>query len=297
MRRTTGDRNPTPPPRTRVGSRAIPSLALALGISFPASILAADIPLPEKPELSSEGGPPPASTRLVEGWRVEIHSRLWDEDPVRTATALELLGGQLREIARVLPSPALARLREVTLWFSPEYPGVPPRAEYHPGEDWLRANRRNPAMAKGIEFTNLRIFEAESRRMPNFALHELAHAYHDRVLPGGFGNPDIRAAYERVRSEGRYDRVTRHHGDGRPRTEERAYALANPMEYFAETTEAFFARNDYYPFERAELRRHDPETDVLLVRLWGVTRQEETAPYPAHENRPNLRPPGGPPPP
>src|SRR6185369_17546189 len=107
--------------------------------------------------------------------------------------ALELLRGQLKEIVRGLPAPAVAKLREVTLWFSPEYPGVKPRAEYHPGAGWLRDHGRDPAMVKSVEFTDVRIFEAESRRMPNFTLHELAHAYHDRVLTDGFENAEIKA--------------------------------------------------------------------------------------------------------
>src|SRR6185437_16062338 len=106
---------------------------------------------------------------------------------------------------------------------------------------------RDPAMARGIEFTNVRIFEAETRRMPSFALHELAHAYHDQVLR--FDNAEIKAAYERAKSAGTYERVEQRFGDGRS-AEARAYALANPREYFAETAEAFFSRNDFYPFTR-----------------------------------------------
>ncbi len=44
------------------------------------------------------------------------------------------------------------------------------------------------------------------------------------------------------------------------------------MEYFAEATEAFFGTNDFYPFVRAELSRHDPEMADLLVKLWGTKR-------------------------
>jgi dipeptidyl-peptidase-4 len=29
------------------------------------------------------------------------------------------------------------------------------------------------------------------------------------------------------------------------------------MEYFAETTEAYFSRNDFFPFTRAELLEHE----------------------------------------
>lgn len=203
--------------------------------------------------------------RQVEGWTVHVSERLLAEQKEATGQALELLRIQLAEIVRSVPSNAVVRLREVPLWFSPEYPGVRPRAEYHPDAGWLRANQRNPAMARAVEFTNIRIFAAEARRMPNFALHELAHAFHDRVL--GFGQPDIKAAYEQAKAGGKYDRVERQDSEGRKRFD-RAYALTNHKEYFAETTEAFFSRNDFFPFTRAELEAHDPEMFKLLERLW-----------------------------
>jgi hypothetical protein len=210
-------------------------------------------------------------THSIEGWTVLVHERLLAEEKSATSKALELLRGQLQEIVRAVPVPAVAKLREVTLWFSPEYPGVKPRAEYHPGAGWLRENGRDPAMVKAVEFTDVRNFEAETRRMPNFTLHELAHAYHDRVLQNGFGNPEIQAAFERARVSKSYDRVERWFGNGRSNTVERAYAMTSPMEYFAETTEAFFSRNDFYPFTRDELKKHDPAMFELLARLWVVT--------------------------
>ncbi len=211
-------------------------------------------------------------TNSIEGWRVLVSERLVTEDKVATEKALELLRLQLQEIVRVVPAHAVAKLREVTLWFSPAYPGVKPRAEYHPGAGWLRDNGRDPAMAKGVEFTDVRDFEKEMKRMPNFTLHELAHGYHDRVLPGGFGNKEIKAAYERAKAGKSYDKVERWFGNGRANTKEKAYAMTSPMEYFAETTEAFFSRNDFFPFTRVELKKHDPEMEQLLGRLWGATQ-------------------------
>lgn len=211
-------------------------------------------------------------TNSIEGWTVLVNERLLTGDNAATAKALELLRPQLQEIVRMVPAPAVEKLREVTLWFSPEYPGVKPKAEYHPGAGWLREHGRDPAMVKGIEFTNIRNFEAETRRMPNFTLHELAHAYHDRVLARGFDNAEIKAAHERAKASKTYDKVERCFGKGKPNTFERAYAMTDPMEYFAETTEAFFSRNDFFPFNRAELKQHDPEMEQLLAKLWGVTK-------------------------
>lgn len=207
-------------------------------------------------------------TRQIEGWTLYISDQLLEEQKDQTTRALELLTAQLAEIVRVVPPKALAEVQKVPLWISPEYKGTEPRAEYHPSVVWLLLHKRNPAMAKAIEFTNVRIFERETKRMPNFALHELAHAYHHRVLEKGFENAEIKAAYKQAKSDGLYDRVEQRFGDGRSATV-RAYAITNQQEYFAECSEAFFSTNDFFPFTRSELARHDPAMFELLKKLWG----------------------------
>ena len=226
--------------------------------------------------LQSAHAPPTEpiyETRTLRGWTLHINRELLAADVRQTAKALDLLDRQLKEITEVVPKEAVKKLQEVPLYFNPEYPGVRPSAEYHSGAGWLRAHGRDPAMAKAVEFTNVRTFEAAVNRMPNVVLHELAHAYHDRELPKGFGNPQIAAAFARAKESGKYNKVERHHGNGRPNTFEKAYAITNPMEYFAETTEAYFGRNDFFPFTRDELKKHDPEMFELLGKLWQVTAE------------------------
>jgi arylsulfatase A-like enzyme len=209
--------------------------------------------------------------RRIEGWTVLISEDLLKDQAEATARAIELLTEHLKEIIRVVPAPAVAYVQTVPLWISPEYPNVRPHAEYHPDINWVRANGRDPLLAKGVEFTNVRIFEAETKRMPIFVLHELAHAYHDQVL--SFGNAEIKAAYDRAKASGTYDKVERFNAPGRPDTFERAYAMTNDREYFAECTEAFFGRNDWFPFDRDQLAEHDPEMLKLLRKLWQVPEE------------------------
>jgi dipeptidyl-peptidase-4 len=94
-------------------------------------------------------------------------------------------------------------------------------------------------------------------------MHELAHSYHHCVL--GHGNPDIREAYDKAVESGHYESVLHINGSSR-----RAYALNNDKEYFAEATEAFFGTNDFYPFVRSELQKHDPDMYQVLRKLWKV---------------------------
>ncbi|MEQ1860816.1 MAG: hypothetical protein ABMA13_12850 [Chthoniobacteraceae bacterium] len=207
-------------------------------------------------------------TRDISGWTVHVGNAL---DGAAAERALVQLKAQLDDIIRVVPPAAVVELKKVPLYVSPEYDGVRPRAEYHPDAGWLRANGRDAAMTKAVEFTNVRIFDAEVKRMPVFVLHELAHAYHDRVL--GFDQPEIIAAFEHAKAAKSYDAVERQRTDGKPNTRERAYAITNHKEYFAETTEAYFGRNDFFPFTRDELKQHDPEMFAILERLWSATPQ------------------------
>lgn len=216
-------------------------------------------------------------TRDIAGWSVHISQGLLAKEAAATERALELLKLQLEHVVRVVPAVAVAELQKVSLWFSPEYPDTPPRAEYHPDAGWLRAHDRDPAMARGVEFTNVRIFEPETRRMPNFALHELAHAYHHQVLADGPANAQLKAAYDQARASGKYDRVERQDSEGRKRMD-RAYAMTNPQEYFAENTEAFFGRNDFFPYTRDDLKQRDPELFELLIKLWGVAAEPGPGP-------------------
>ena len=97
---------------------------------------------------------------------------------------------------------------------------------------------------------------------PAVILHELAHAYHDQVL--GFDEAEILKAYEAAMKEGNYEKVLLFNGET-----VRHYATTNHKEYFAEATEAYFYRNDFHPFVRAELQKHDPAGYALMERVWG----------------------------
>jgi hypothetical protein len=235
-------------------------LSLAIGAL---SLLPACRAFAVEPLRTNETGA--AEVIMVKGWTVHVRRQLREQDEPAVTRALGLLKAQLEEICRVVPPVAVVELRKVHLWMSPEYPHSTPCAAYHPNVNWLRTHSRDPAMAKSVEFTNVRIFDAECRRMPIFVLHELAHAYHDQVL--GYDCSGIKTAYAHAKAAGKYDRVQRQDSEGRL-SYDRAYALTNDQEYFAETTEAFFGRNDMEPFTRAELETFDPEMFALLKKVW-----------------------------
>jgi hypothetical protein len=207
-------------------------------------------------------------SRDVEGWTVLINQGFLEAEPELAARTLDLLRHQLYQIVRRLPDPAVERLRSVRIWVEEKEPHHPCMA-YHPHPGWLRDHGMNPEKARCVEVANARNFLTWTIQQPWMVFHELAHAYHHQFLDGGYGNNEVRTAYREALDAQLYDKVL--HINGR---EQKAYATTNPMEYFAETSEAFFGTNDFFPFVRSELKLHDPKGFAMLRQAWRGERDE-----------------------
>ena len=208
-------------------------------------------------------------TRRIEGWEVLVNKGLLQGQPDLAEQTLKLLGFQLYQITRVVPAEALGQLRTIRIWVEEDEPHHPCMA-YHPDPKWLREHGMDTKKARCVEIANVRRFLEWTIEQPWMILHEMSHGYHHQFLVGGFANKEIKAAYSHAMKTGLYDRVLRSSG-----AEEKAYAAKDPMEYFAEASEAYFGTNDFFPFVRVELRRHDPLAFDTLERLWGVKQAVE----------------------
>ncbi len=202
--------------------------------------------------------------RDIEGWPVRVNEAFLRDRPELAAKTLDLLRVQLSQIVRRLPSDAVGKLRTITIWVEEAEPHHPCMA-YHPDAGWLRDHGMSEEKARCVEIANAKNFLSWTIDQPWMVLHELAHGYHHQKLDGGFENKDVRRAFERAKAAGSYQSVLRING-----RDEKAYALTDPMEFFAEATEAFFGTNDFYPFVRAELKAYDPETFAVLEKLWKM---------------------------
>ncbi len=242
-------------------------LALVLFVGSFAGQVQPQVPRPMS-KSPTKAASDPYETRKIEGWTVVVNRDFLRLRRTLAERTLTLLQYQLYQIVRRLPAEAVKKLRKVRIWVEENEPNTPCMA-YHPNVDWLKAHGVNPAKQKCVELANARNFLDWTLEQPWMVLHELSHAYHHQFLEDGFSNPRVKAAYDRAMKSKIYQKVLRING-----REEKAYAATNPMEYFAEATEAFFGTNDFYPFVRAELKRHDALAYDLLTSVWGAGKAE-----------------------
>jgi hypothetical protein len=204
------------------------------------------------------------TTRQIEGWTVLVDDRLLDGNGAALGErGVKLLTARLVGISVVMPEATLAKLRAVPIQLDLTHGALHPM-QYHPSAGWLRANGYSERLAKCVHIPDVREFLSpfENHRQPWAVLHELAHAFHDRVL--GFDDARIVAAWRKFRDGGGYKSVLTSPGPMRAH-----YALTDEKEFFAEMTESYFGANDFYPFVAGELKQAEPEIFALLRDIWG----------------------------
>jgi len=205
--------------------------------------------------------------KTIEGWKVHVDpAMLKGKHAAAGEKALTMLANHLQRIAILVQGEALKKLRTCEIWVEHSHPTLH-SMQYHPGAGWLKSNGHDPRLFKKVHIPQAKALFSRGQLLkhPAVILHELAHAYHDQILT--FDQPDIIAAFRKAHKSGSYDRVMLFTGQN-----VRHYAMTNHKEYFAEGTEAYFYRNDFYPFVRAELMKHDPDLHTVLEKVWGPAR-------------------------
>ncbi len=197
------------------------------------------------------------------GWAIHADVRLLSA-PHRDvgSRAIELLTGKLLEISVSLPTKRLLQLRRVPIFLDLDHPLKV--SQYHADKKWLAERGYDVALAGGVHIPNAQRFVAlvESDKQPWVVMHELAHAYHDQFL--GFDEHRVLSNFRRLKKGERFESVP--HASGKLM---RHYAAKDHKEYFAEMTESYLGRNDFYPFTREDLRRFDGPTFRLLSQIWS----------------------------
>ncbi len=196
--------------------------------------------------------------KIIQGWTVRIEKSAKDH-PKYSDVILDI-ENQLKDIIKQINPEIVKQLQLVPIWINKD---VRSGACYHPDEDWLQKNNRLPEKVRSVEIQSIDSFLLSAKSQPMVMLHEMSHAFHHRIHD--FKIPIITKAYEKAVAGKSYEKVK--HINGRI---VRHYALTNEKEYFAEATEAYFGKNDFFPANREELKKHDPDAYAMVESVWKV---------------------------
>lgn len=204
------------------------------------------------------------------GWQVHVNADMANELVDRT---LDTMRSDLAMVRSILPAAALAVVLKVRFFVNSEThygadgePTVDGRGMcFHMSPEWLRANGNCPDKAGAIEIYRAADYLEWRTHQPMMLLHELSHAYH--TASGSALDARIGACFDAAVASRRYESVDY---VCTPGVKARAYALTNATEFFAELSEAFWGRNDYFPFTRSDLLSFDPEAYAMVRDAWGA---------------------------
>ena len=217
----------------------------------------------------------PTSRTIVklEGWTLRVDDRLFTpaNEELRLRT-LRFLENKLADIKVVMRKDLVEKLQTITIVLDLTHGKIGPM-QYHPSASWLRDNGYSPDLARCVHLPRAAdVATARNiREQPWVILHELTHAYHDQFL--SFNDARIMQAYENYKKSGRGETALLYSG-----ARVKHYGLTNHKEFFAEMTEAYFGANDFFPFNRAELKESEPEIHAMLREIWEVPAKEKGRP-------------------
>lgn len=162
------------------------------------------------------------------------------------------LGPPIACYSSVPPETSTARTRSFTIWDSKTM-------------SWSNPNFVDLAADAGTGVIKLRPNMLKYAEDP-VILHELLHAYHNKLMGGGLENLGIKAMYAKAVSKNAF-----------PKEE---YAMTNPQEFFAVTASVFLAGKGTLsePHTRAQLKEKLPKYYKFLVELFGFDPEPASAP-------------------
>jgi len=196
----------------------------------------------------------------TQGFQVFVSPEMVKE-PTLLKKTMGLLNQKLEQVRTLLKPDQLARLQNVKIWI--EKNKTYSATEFHSSRQWLVENKYNPDKENSIEISNAQNFlDWATTDQPLMLLHEFAHAYMFIVL--GEDYAPLEKAWVSIRQTNLYASVPYIRGGRRE-----AYAHTNRNEYFAELSEAYFGKNDFFPYDINDLKSYDPAGFKLMESVWG----------------------------
>lgn len=205
----------------------------------------------------------------AEGWTIQVEKQLVTEEPELAAKAAARFGKKLNEALAAFPEGSHAHLKKVKIFLmygsKAKGGGRDSGFEYfqpHAPDCYKTLDPRWGNSIVAYSAANY-VWQSElwALKLP---VHEMAHAWHLGQWPED--REEIVRAYDHAMEKELYRNVHTDQGEDR----KQAYAIQNPLEYFAELSCMYFAECDYSPRNRRDLEAYDPDGYAMIRQLWGV---------------------------
>ncbi|MGD0536928.1 MAG: hypothetical protein ABSC03_04695 [Verrucomicrobiota bacterium] len=250
----------------------------ASGVSMPTTVCAGESGATNSEILRSFAPAKPVNFREPErsyamtnlnGWTLQLEQELLDRQPVLAQRAANRLAAKLAGVMDLLPRRAHGVLRRLPVFLllgeESVHGGHDNGAEYfqrQAPDHWPLLDRRWRSAL--VVYSAPNYDQLSEQWATRVLVHELAHAWQLEQWPEK--QPDILGAWEQAVQKGLYLKVKAANGS----VIERAYAMENQLEYFAELSMAYFWRGEYEPLDRAALRERDPAGFAMIEKMWGI---------------------------
>ena len=235
-----------------------------------APALAQEAPGKNKAEKPDFRNPPRQYEDVTIGDRTfVVEAQLMKEEPQLARRSLTRLKKNIDLALEILPAHSHQHLKKQQFWmmYGPKATGGgldSGLAYFRPGSPKFDAKRDDRWNSVVVVYDAKNYVSLSDLWALKAVLHELAHAYQLEQWPEK--EPNILSAYDNAMSQNLYRNVKNDKGGAF----DAAYATQNQLEYFAETSCMFFARCNYQPYHRLELKDYDPVGYQMIRRQWKI---------------------------
>ena len=205
------------------------------------------------------------------GFRIGLHRKaVRDQQVAFIGQVMDVVRGELTRMSLRVPAAALDKLRGTAIVLTDlELCGNP---------NWVGCYQQGPDIYQiRLSPTNNGITYLDYATTQSVLMHELAHAFHAKHLPGGYENQCVKDLFLAAKVEGKHDEVAYHHPANNPAEHSRLwhgkpYALTNEQEFFAEMSMTYYMMGAYEPYNRSMLIEWDHATALAIQEIWEGKR-------------------------
>lgn len=207
--------------------------------------------------------------RKAAGWTVWLERELAEEHGELAENAVSRLEHKLQATLDILPSHSHHILRKLPIFLmlgeQSTAGGRNNGAQYFQANAPAYRDHLDPRWSSALVIYSARNYTRLSEHWSLLVLlHEFSHAWHLEQWPEK--RPDILQAWEHAVHNELYEGIK----DVNGKRIDRAYAVTNQLEYFAELSGTYFLGGEYEPFDRGGLREHDPVGLAMVEKMWGI---------------------------